>query len=440
MEIDDTSWLVDEESLEQLVYELSDLRLKDLATATVKTQSLLDISRAHENTRTTAVLVGVLASCYRWDSRLFEAYKLAKHSAELLESLEMPKYLVLSLNVLGLCYKDMADPTSAFEVLLKASQIAREFRFNREATLTSLNLAYVHASQNQREDAIAQYLNVLDQYSQHCKPFEITVILNNLASNYIEIKRWDDALIYADKALEAVDQEGNKYLYSRILTNKAMVLAWKGDVNKALEITDYVQTLCKDSNRISALPSTWYGLAEVFFNAGLLTDAQDLLKKALDLSLTLEGNPYHKQILEMMARVRYGLGDYEGAFESLQTACDLASSQNKEQIEATVRSALLRQQVESWEAEAAMLRQLNLELVAVHEQTEADHRANTELLISIANEVHGPIRTVIELADELLALQLPVEQQERVQSIRSYCANLRTIVSDAMKSGIEAGP
>lgn len=430
----DTAWLMDEEALDSLVYELSEMRLKNLEEATEKTKALLEISRANSSPRTTAVLIGVLASCYRWGSHLFEAYKLAKESAVMLEEMDMPKYQVLTLNVLGLCHKDMGNPASAFEALLHALTLADDNGFHREYTLTSLNLAYLYANQGKREEAVDQYLRVLNGYSQYCKPFEIPVILNNLASNSIELGRWDDALKYANQALEKVDEQQDKYLYARILTNKAMVLAFEGQVEEALALTEHVQRLCHESDRLSALPSMWFGLGEVFLNAERYEEARTFLEKAKSISKQVEGRPYLQQTLEKLALTYGALGDYKGAYGALNRATELAVAKSWEQTDATVKTALLRQQVEMWEKEVGHLRQINLELVAANEQAEASRKLQSDFLANMGREVRGPIKYAVQMADELLNSNLSEEQRERVQGIRSSCATLLTVVSDILEN------
>jgi tetratricopeptide (TPR) repeat protein len=195
-------------------------------------------------------------------------------------------------------------------------QLAKDMEAVRESFNQGVNLY----NAGQYEGASKAFLEVLEKDATQPS------VWANLGNCYSKIDQNEKALEAYDKALE-LDSENATYYQ-----NKGSILAAMGRVDEARELYEKAASMSATLDPSEAAVS-FYNMGVTYINAGKNEDAEDSLRKALELG------PTHADAHYQLGLTLIGLNDMEGAVQHLKKYIEL--SPNSE--DAAVAQALIEQ-------------------------------------------------------------------------------------------------
>jgi signal transduction histidine kinase len=186
-------------------------------------------------------------------------------------------------------------PTQTIEVLSnyeKAINIFGKYPNNRRAGLalgsSYINIGILHFQNNDYETAI-YYLLKAEELYQRVDPInpDLSIIYNNLASSYLNLKKFEEGIYYSHKGLELARQKKDKYnladAYNAYGSN--LVMANKGD--SSLLYLDSAKVLALELKNVNGQYVADFMKAAYYYNTKQFTKALAQYSAVLEFARSL---------------------------------------------------------------------------------------------------------------------------------------------------------
>lgn len=232
--------------------------------------------------------------------------------------------VILSLVDLGNIYAKIGRYQEAFNVLYEAAAYAvgsKEFKnLLTEVYIAISSIYHVQGDYNKMANYLYQSAQLSEQLGNVTN---VDAIYNNLAALSIEMKQYDQAIIYLDKAQQLGMANKNYYLVGNVLVNKAITYAYQKNYKKSNETFQLAQYVAKKYNLPRIQYSILVNLSQQALNTHQPQKSIQYLQQALAMNIHA-GGFYDNAIASMMSEAYVNLHQYKLA-ESILLKAEISA-------------------------------------------------------------------------------------------------------------------
>jgi len=183
-------------------------------------------------------------------------------------------------------------------------------------------LAYAYRYQNEYEKAIQYSAKAIESCDLSYKEYPSNHTLNWKASNYQNIaysnsklKKYKEALANTYKSLEITKKLGADTQTGLGLSGAADMEMKLGNYAAAEKLFQEMLSMKATTTNTMSMAATYYGLGNISFNKGDITNAKDYQEKAFELSKKTTNKTLQKDIAEMLYKINLANKNYEKALQ-----------------------------------------------------------------------------------------------------------------------------
>ncbi|MFN8458354.1 MAG: tetratricopeptide repeat-containing sensor histidine kinase [Anaerolineae bacterium] len=370
---------------------------------------------------------------YKADFEL--ALSQALEAAALFEQAGRVKGLPPALNIAGLSYVRLGDPSEAMEYHLRALKICEAFGDRINEAEVYNHLAIVHIYWGEHQQALEYFGKSLALHQEVGNQFGQALTLLNRCMTFKDLGEYQDALISGLQSLHLLEQlEGTWWPIPMALANIANVYLELGQIEHAF---DYFEQSLVLVNQVEDKFTQVYVLlnaARAYYKRTDYKATRQLLYRGLVIAEESKQKGFQFECHQMLASLFKAEGNFEKALAHYEKFHELNREVFNEQSDRRLKNLLVRHRTELVQQEAQVYQLKNVELeheILERHKIEAELQkinaqltelnANKDRLFSIiAHDLRSPFAPLLSLA-QLLAESAealaPLQIKEVGQSI-----------------------
>lgn len=415
--------------------------------------------------------------CYYWlnkanskmaQSSYDSAFIYANNSLKCFKAGSNKKGEADALNVLGTLYGYKSDLVTGTKYYLDASKIYAELGIENQEYVNKRLIALYYQRSKKYNKAKDLFFEALAHYRETNKAELIAHTCADIGLLYTETKEFDSALYFLNEAYQHHIKADDKYLKGILTNNLGDIYRAKKMYDKAiLHYTESIE-ICKEINDLEGSVWPMNGLAYVYIMQGNFIDAENLLRKAREISKILKvpylliDNYSYTSLLDS-ARQNYKMAyQWYKAYDHLNDS--LISAQNSKLVhEMNIRFDsdqkdseihFLNQQKKTHLALIQQQRYLNMSIITIailgalllfglyrrnlllkqkSEILAEQSREKTGMINIVAHDLKAPLNNIKGLLDLMnMTSSFSVEQQEYVNHIKQSINQGNHLIRDLL--------
>lgn len=220
-------------------------------------------------------------------------------------TLQYPYYQLIIINNLSTAYGKIGEAAKAETLLEQGLQVAEEMGFQRQIVLILFNLGNLKLSNNQDEEAIANYsrcVSILESIP-HAAPQLLLDVYNNLSLVYWRVTDYSQSIACVDKAIKLAKDSGLEDYEIRLNVGKTNILVAMGDYDSAQKIMVNAVKFYKKHKQYSDLIELNYSLGNLHTLKSDFASAYKVLESNRDIYQKLITQIMEKQAKDEIARL-----------------------------------------------------------------------------------------------------------------------------------------
>jgi len=258
-----------------------------------------------------------LYKAYR-NNEPIKALNYTQGALQLAEKINYQKGIGISLNNLGVHYKNLGNYDDALDFYLQSLKVQQEIGNQERIGFTLSNIGVIYIIKNNFKKALESFQNALVIFEELGEASFQVKALNNIGNVYYSLNDYDQALEQYLIALEIQNTLGGKAETIDILTNIGNIYNRKNDFDEAL--TYYFRSLeieRENKNKFGQAHSL-FNIGENYRNQANFESATNYLDQASTISKNLGDKPLLSKIYASMAEVYFATDQLMLAYLTLK--------------------------------------------------------------------------------------------------------------------------
>ena len=225
----------------------------------------LNIAKRHGLRKETSKLLNTLALIYTDNAEYDKALRYYFESLSLREASGNDEGISIVLNNIGLIYYRLRNYKKAKEYYQKSLHVKNKINDTYDLDLLLINLGLIYVNLHQLDSAIDYINRGLNVCGKNCSYRALVSSKRGLAELFKESKKFSEAKIYYEEALQIARNSKNRFEQAGILMSLSLIHIKLGEPMKALIMLNEVEALTKDS-QYHELTATKYYQYSLLYN------------------------------------------------------------------------------------------------------------------------------------------------------------------------------
>lgn len=244
------------------------------------------------------------------ESGLYELYKKA------LELANTNKEKAIAHLRLGIYYNKKELLVPALEEFNKA-ELLYSFKIDEpEYIALHKNIGIINSYAGSKEKSNERFLKVYEAAKRKNNKKLIATSANNIAVNYIELGKYDDAEKYLNLSLQLRIEANDKFLMGQSYNNFGSLYFDKGDYEKAVQFYNKSYILRKNfSNNLSSITESEINLGKTYLKLNKTAEAETMLRNAFDKGKEIGHIKFIAMTADYLKDIYFKKKAYKEAFE-----------------------------------------------------------------------------------------------------------------------------
>ena len=336
----------------------------------------------------------------RHSGRYKQAIKYANESIALLEELDKPNpiYHAKLYNGLGIIYKDKGEFESALYNFIQALDLIENEEGNGVATQRAgifMNIAVIHNHNNLFDKSISYLNRALSLMEQANSIKGVLYCYITYGNIYSKRKDYHNAERYYLKALQLTEQDDNlSQLKAAIYNNLSIVAEHRKDYKLALAYSHQSLQIKQKLRNVLPIAISYHRIGYITCILDNVEEGLHYLLLSLDLTKEIGAKAETVAVLERIALVYEGLGDYKKAYEFLKEHNKIKTSVFGEERAQTIAEMEMKHELEKKEREAEILRKAQEKIQVYADKLEQSNRELEQFARVTSHDLKEPLRMV----------------------------------------------
>ncbi len=334
------------------------------------------IARKIDYTNGLGYSIGLQGYAYYMTSRFQEAIPRFKESLKLIKDIDFPEGEAEIYNGLSSVHLSLGNYEEALQYQLNALKIIQKMgkTVMEGWALYALGVGYQEWGDYDRALHYHRESLKIFQNPEEGKDEEYFIgtarAYTGMGSAYQNMGKPKKALEFHQKSLKIFRKYDNRIGVSRALNDLGIVYQNLNEDRKALECLLESQEIREELGNRQSLTNTLINLGQLHIRDGKLTEALNILKRALQLSRSIQSKPRIFQACRALSEAYDKLGDHRNALKYYKMFHETREGVTGDEAKARLKNLQISYEIEKSEREAEIARLINVELREKNEQLE----------------------------------------------------------------------
>jgi serine phosphatase RsbU (regulator of sigma subunit) len=282
--------------------------------------------------------------------------------------------MMASLTAMCICYRAMGQLDNAQNVVQEALHHAPGIgKDNVYFFFTAV--AYYQAGEVNVEvrnyNAAIDFFNIGIEHAMENNEMQGR-LLNGLGVVYMNLERWEDAIIYLEKSLGTTTNQNNVMLESKILSDIGIYYFKKRKFEESFTYQEKSLNLRVEKNLLSPAVTNYIRMADLCLASGKLKDALQYAEKAIEQSEKLKLHIKLYEAHQVLSGIYEQMGEIDKAFLHYKKYHKKKEEVHSQEVLRKMEQIKNQHKIEFAEQEKEIFRLKNVELkAAIDEITES---------------------------------------------------------------------